>query len=300
MRIVKGFVFAVGLLCVIVGTVGVVWVVDASGMRNENSSSAEFDFTKSVDASGIRALQIDTDISEVVFTPSQTNEITAHFTGKSPEKSKSRWQLDAETNNGTWVVKAQHEGSDFNFGLDIRQLRDIIATGIFTSNHKLEISLPPKAYDKIAVETDTGRIQLGELTADVLDVDSSTGSIAVDSFTGKKITLQTDTGAIRFNKTVATDQVQAESSTGRIEGDLKQLASPVSLQTDTGAVYLDVPGTSDALFNLSNDTGSIDLNASRDVSYETEEEHHVVAKLGTGAYRVKIESSTGAITVNAR
>jgi hypothetical protein len=301
MRFIKGGVFLIGLACFIVGAAGVMWVV---GTRDVKGSSAPgtFDQTKTVPAAGIKSLNVTADVGSIVFTQGAGGEIKAHFTGSVPESQKDDWTLTAETGaDGAWNVKASSGNHNrFPFGLDFSRLVTAIASGTFPQQMRLEITLPQQAYENITVRTDTGRIQLGDVQADTLDARTATGAIELSSFKGKTLKLHTDTGAVDFKNVSASGNVTADTHTGRVKGSLAELASPVSMQANTGAVALDLPAGSPARFDLSADIGEISLNSSGTISYEQKDKRHIIALSGAGTHLVRLQTDTGRITVNAK
>lgn len=300
MRILKGFTFLIGLVCLIVGVIGLVWVIDTRDVRGSYgaSPSGNIDMTKSAPAGSIKKLDVRTDVGAIVFTPTDTDEIKAHLTGTVTDQNKNDWKLTADTSSdGTWKVEATN-GKHFNIGLDFEQLLSLMRNG-FSKQLVLEISLPKKAYEQITARTNTGKIDLGDVQANVLDARADTGAIDLESFQGKELRLEADTGSIEFKNVQASGKVYAQSDTGRIQGSLKELASPVTMQTDTGSVTLELPTSSQAMIEMKTDLGHIGIDAPT-VSYEQKEKHYVQAKMGAGTYKVHIETDTGATSLIAR
>ncbi|KIL40674.1 hypothetical protein SD70_12250 [Gordoniibacillus kamchatkensis] len=299
MRFIKGLVFLVGLVCFIVGAVGVMWVINTQEVRGSAAPGA-IDITRTVPAAGIKSLNVSTDIGAIVFKPGSGSEITARLTGQVPESRKDEWTLTADTGaNGTWNVRAANSNR-LHFGFEFGELVTAIVSGGFKTPLQLEISLPPQAFDTITVHTDTGRIQLGDMQAGTLDASASTGAIDLESFKGKDLRLHTNTGAISFKNVSATGQVAASTDTGRVAGSLAELASPVTMETNTGAVSLDLPADASAQLDLATDVGKIDVAGSSGLSYQSKDRRHIIAKSGTAAYSVKLKTDTGHVSVNVR
>jgi hypothetical protein len=300
MRIFKGFTFLVGLICLIVGVAGLAWVINSRDVLGSGGASAlgNIDLFKTVPASSVKNLDVHSDVGTIVFKRIDGDEIRAHFTGTVTDQDKNNWKLTASTSSdGTWTVEATN-GSHFHIGLDFEQLLSLVRNG-FTKQLVLEISLPNQVYDQIKVRTNTGKLELGDLQANVLEARADTGAIELDSFQGKELRLEADTGSIEFRNVQASGNVYAQTDTGRIHGSLKKLASPVTINTDTGSAALELPADSQASIELKTDVGRIGIDAPS-ISYEQKEKRHVQGKLGAGTYKVQIETDTGSTSLIAK
>lgn len=298
MRIVKGFTFFIGLVCMIVGVVGLVWVFDTRDVRGGTSASGNIEMTKTAQAASIKKLDVQTDIGAIVFTAADSDEVKAHLTGTVTERDKDNWKLTAETSSdGTWKVEAT-SGSHFNFGFDFEQLLNMARNG-FSHQLVLEVSLPKKELEQISVRTNAGKIDLGDIQTSALYARADTGAIVLNSFKGKELRLETDTGSIEFKNVQATGSVTAHSDTGRVHGSLKELASPVTMDANTGAVTLELPASSQASLEVKTDVGRVSVEAPT-VSYDQKERHYVQAKMGAGTYKVHLETDTGSTSLIAR
>ncbi|SEC35112.1 DUF4097 family beta strand repeat-containing protein [Paenibacillus sp. GP183] len=292
MKLTIKMILLAGFICLIVGVMGAAMILKTTNME---TGLANVDLEKKVSAAEIKNLSVDTDITGVVFIPSQTDEICAHLTGLVSEDQLKNTTIDASlSGKETWKVKVKTK-SGFNFGFHITDIKSLFLIEK-EKRFRVEVELPQKAYNEIQVTTNTGAIDLGDIQADRITAHADTGSISIGRFQGKDINLGTDTGRITMRE--GEGNVHLKTSTGSIEAALRSAGDTVNIQTDTGGVnlrFLNLP--SSANFEISNDTGHIDFTLPN-AKYKQNEKHAVTASIGNGGgSSVRVQTATGSIQV---
>ncbi|MGG1664176.1 DUF4097 family beta strand repeat-containing protein [Brevibacillus sp. NRS-1366] len=274
-------IFGISLLLFVLGASGLVWLF--SKQEYFSFSLAQIDEQRTIQET-FTSLNLTTDTADVVVTPSQLPTASVRLLGEANENQKESLQFVTEvTPDGTLKVEVQEK-------LHINLF--------FPVNGRLQIQvlLPEKTYEKIVVQTATGDIKTGILTAKEAKISSSTGDVELDGFTGEKLDIRTDTGDMKLAG--VRSALEINSSTGEIDSlVLPELAHDVSIRTDTGDVRVKAEKQPTAAkLELSTDTGSIKTSWSP-LSYEEKEEHQVKASVGTGGPTLTVESSTGDIRI---
>ncbi|WP_421616905.1 DUF4097 family beta strand repeat-containing protein [Brevibacillus sp. TJ4] len=198
-------------------------------------------------AESVKALQVSTSTADVILSPSQSDQTSIRLSGRVVQARKDDLQLNSEvTPDGTLHV-------------EVRELREMEM--LWTDNRylQLEIFLPATetGYDSVHIQTSTGDIQTGALSAKRGDIRSSTGDILVGGFTGEEVELATQTGDIILENLRAA--LRAKSSTGDVEvRRMPEFVHDVSIATNTGDVELSVIAQpTSARLRLLSDTGDV-------------------------------------------
>ncbi|MBR6646543.1 MAG: DUF4097 family beta strand repeat protein [Clostridia bacterium] len=159
--------------------------------------------------------------------------------------------------------------------IDKRKWYDNI--GINIGSYEMTVYLNENEYKSMKIETNTGDVKIKSLTAyDDIDVKTDTGDINLTDISCTNLETKTDTGDITLKRVIAEGEFDIKSDTGDVQfsdSDAEELYA----ETDTG----DVTGTlcSEKIFQTHSDTGDI----------------HVPDSLTGG--RCKITTDTGDIEI---
>lgn len=213
------------LLLFVVGLGGMVWLF----VQRDPFTVSLFPVNEQhTIAESVKALQVSTSTTDVILSPSQSDQTSIRLSGRVVQTSKDSLQLNSEvTPDGTLHV----------------EVRELHETGMLWTDHRylqLEIFLPAtEAYDSVRIHTSTGDIRTGTLSAKQGDIRSSTGDILVGGFTGEEVELATETGDISVENLRAA--LRAQSTTGDVEvRRMPEFVHDVSIATNTGDVELSV------------------------------------------------------------
>ncbi|RNB54377.1 hypothetical protein EDM57_17060 [Brevibacillus gelatini] len=273
--------FGLSLLLFVVGVCGLIWLF----ARQEHFV---FSLKKLEDVRVIeqpfKAVSIETATADLVITPTKTAQATVRLTGEISEQHKERLQLTSEvTEDGTLRV----------------QLQEKLFVSLFypgSEDLRLEIMLPEKEYESIRLETATGDIKSGVLTAKTGKVSSGAGDVDLTGYAGERLDVRTDTGDLKLAGIRATLNVY--SSTGEIDKlVLPELTQDVTVRTDTGDVRIEVEKLPEAAqLELASDVGDIEVQWAN-LSFAKREEQNIKASVGTGGPKLAVKSSTGDIRI---
>ncbi|WP_099224610.1 DUF4097 family beta strand repeat-containing protein [Listeria costaricensis] len=107
---------------------------------------------------------------------------------------------------------------------------------------------------QLSLSTDSGEISTANAASKESSYKTSSGDIEADGATGK-VTASTDSGSIELDG--LKENVSAESSSGDLDMTFSQLPAKVEAKSDSGAIELELPSGSEAIFNTKTDSGNI-------------------------------------------
>ncbi|MFC5448754.1 DUF4097 family beta strand repeat-containing protein [Paenibacillus aestuarii] len=307
------FFLVLGFACLAVGLIG-----SAISFRDTDwtASTTNIDVEKKIAAANIDTLSINSGRAGITFIPGDSDEIKVHLVGAATTSLAENCTVEAETvgTNGWKVNVCQDKKTHFSFNLE--ELKNLISN--HGNRLRTEVTLPNKLYKAITLTTDTGPIDLKEVKAETLTANADTGSITINRYEGKQLNLQTDTGRIEVkdgqgNVRLTTDtgsieanlhnmgdDVAMQADTGSIQATLQDIGNNVTLTTDTGSVELHLtPPPSSASFDLSTDTGRVFLDIPG-VNAQHTDPHQAKATIGDGSNKVTVRTDTGSIRVSSK
>lgn len=290
MKLGMKFFMLLGFVCLAVGLTG---TAIAFKETDFNSGIINVDVDKTINAAGIDTLNIKTLYGGVAFIPSNTDEIKVRLVGTASETLAKDCTIDATEDSSTWTVNVCRKTNKFHIGIDINELKNLIANR--ENRLKTEVTIPDKMFKSINVKSDTGSIQLKNVKAEQLVVKSDTGAIALDRFEGNDLELRSDTGRI----TVGDGQgnVRLRTNTGSIETKLREVGDNVEIRTDTGSIKLQLGSVPPSVkFDLSSDVGRVTLDVPG-VDLSENSRNAVMGTIGDGNKKVLAQTNTGSIKV---
>ncbi|ELY55742.1 DUF4097 family beta strand repeat-containing protein [Natronococcus jeotgali] len=170
-------------------------------------------------------------------------------------------------------------------------------TGWFESEPAMDLDVAlPEALSVDRLRTGTGQVTVTDVTGD-LEARSSTGSVEIRDVDGT-VTAETSTGGIEIEDVAAVGDVTA--STGSIEAAVPAIDGDTVLSASTGSVEVALSPTIDADLEARTGTGSLEIDADGlGLEEYRREDDRVSAALGEGGPRLRIETSTGEVSVSA-
>lgn len=113
----------------------------------------------------------------------------------------------------------------------------------------------------MTLESNTGRIEVGNVTGTELHLDNDTGRTEVENVSCKALTCESETGDVTLRSVLAEEYLQVFTDTGDVKIENSD-AGAVNIETDTG----DVEGhfLTSKWFQAHSDTGNIKVPQSRE------------------------------------
>ncbi len=151
---------------------------------------------------------------------------------------------------------------------------------------------------RIALTATNGAIKVSNMVGGI-DASSTNGEVVLAGTAGA-VRLSTTNGPVDVR--VHCGGIDATTTNGRIDCDVAELAptEAVTLVTTNGGVTLLLPADVSATVDATNTSAAITVLDFTAVVYEVLLEHHVRARIGSGASRITITTTNAGITVRAR
>lgn len=240
-------------------------------------------------------------------SPSDNSVTTAELIG-----SNEKLKLTAEVVGDTLFIRLKslrHWLLLFNFNMKAVTLNVFIPKKLYQSiamkTDNGRISAEKLLCKNISVNTDNGKIQLKEIAATTLTAETDNGRIEIDKVQVDHLRTKTDNGRIEMRH-VDADSIAVESDNGRIE--LEHVTGSIVGSTDNGRITLQTD-TLDRNIDLQTDNGSIVIQSSSkptNVSIHTKTGHGKIdvfgernsrTVIGDGEHTIRLKSDNGRITV---
>lgn len=161
-----------------------------------------------------------------------------------------------------------------------------------------DLTITAPATTAVSVQTTNGAITVTNTVGDIA-ASTTNGAITLSGTDGT-VSLATTNGALEVD--VHRGGIEGKTTNGAVECDIAALgpADDVILETTNGAVTLWLPADVSAVVDATNTNASIFILGFTGVIYDKLEEHHVRARIGSGASSVTITTTNGTVTVRAR
>ena len=179
-----------------------------------------------IDAAGIDQVQVDWIAGNVNVRPTDGNQIV--LTETSSKDLSEKYQVHWLVQDGALKVKFAESRVHF--------------TGIFKSlNKELTLEIPRDlALSLLDVETVSGGVNVGEITADTVDLETVSGSINANGAAMSDFSAETVSGAIKGSVS-PTGNASMESVSGRIDLAFGLMPRNIDAETVSGAIALALP-----------------------------------------------------------
>ncbi|NYF25485.1 DUF4097 family beta strand repeat-containing protein [Sporosarcina sp. JAI121] len=252
-------------------------------------------------------VDIDVQHGALFIRPSDNLITTVELIG-----SNEKLQLTAEVVGDTLFVRLKslrHWLLMFNFNIKAVTLNVFIPKKLYQSiamkTDNGRISAEKLLGKKVDANADNGRIQLREIAATTLVAETDNGRIDIVKVQADHLRTKTDNGRIEMHY-VDADSIAAESDNGRIE--LKHVSGSIVGITDNGRITLQTDSL-DRNIDFQTDNGSIVIQSSsepKNVSIHAKTGHGKIdifgernsrTVIGAGGHTIRLKSDNGRITV---
>ena len=169
----------------------------------------------------------------------------------------------------------------------------------------LNVFIPKKVYQSIAMKSDNGRIDVMQLLGKNITVNTDNGRIQLKEIAATSLTAETDNGRITLEK-VQSDYINVKTDNGRIE--LADISGEITGTTDNGRISLQTNKLNQNIDFLT-DNGSIVIESrneptnitihakTRNGKIDVYGEQNSRTIFGTGENVIRLKSGNGRVTV---
>ena len=125
-----------------------------------------------------------------------------------------------------------------------------------------------------------------------MKLDTGSGGLSGGSITADELYVDVGSGSIRLGD-VKASRVKLDAGSGGIEVSLTSAVKSLDVDAGSGGVTLTLPASVSAEVDIETGSGGIDTDFA--VQVTRMERHHLRGKIGDGAGRIHIESGSGSV-----
>ncbi|PWA10666.1 hypothetical protein DCC39_10885 [Pueribacillus theae] len=248
---------------------------------------AQIDEEKQMNADNITNLDIKVDVGKVRIKESKGDKIDVHFHGKTAKHAKKKFDVKSES--GTLNVTALIGKNEtfnipyLNIGFDYNK-----------DYPTLDIHVPKKTFEKIAIKADVGEIHLGDIDVKALNAANEVGQIVVEKFNGDSARLSSSVGMVKVKSAVGKIDVRTE--TGTIEVTMEKMTENLNATSEVGEVKVmlkEVP--TDLKLDLASEVGRAKVKGL--TGFDNLSGGNIKSSIGENGPTLKVRTEVGAISV---
>lgn len=284
-----------------------------------NQETRNYDEHKTVEGEKVASVQISTSSTDVNLLKSNDDQIHVDFTGqvKNGGFGGGDYQVNTALSGDVLKVEVEREWS-FQIGFTNER------------NLRLDVRLPEKVFNELAVSTSSGDIEAKGLKAETVVLRSSSGDIQGGDIQGKSLKFRTSSGDMLLQNLIGrlyaetssgevglrkwtgesleaesssgnllmsdlTGKVKANSSSGELRIGMSALQENIDLSTSSGNVEVRLPSNSYMKLNFRSSSGEANVEFPMQISRQ--EKGSFIAEIGTGGPSVRVDTSSGDLRV---
>jgi DUF4097 and DUF4098 domain-containing protein YvlB len=218
-------------------------------------------------------LNIHTDNERVEVIPTKGTTTTVKLSGRSTPDIKQTFTANVEGNTLSINLKEQMFKL-FNFGF-------------FSTSLDLIVYVPEKLYESIQIDSDNGRVQVGNINVKKMIAKTNNGSMEFKNTTAANVDLQSDNGSIRFFGDV-TGKTTGITNNGKILLAIPNIDHPIQLESDNGSITIQTDKEpNNVTYDVHVDNGKINI-------FNKYTSNTIVGK---GDNLIKLKTDNGKITI---
>ena len=183
-------------------------------------------------AQPVSAVVVDTEWTDVVIQPGQTDRITV----ESAADAKGEYSYDCSVTEGVLTVNVEGiKGEEFRDYIQIGPFRFLNQYGSILRN-TITVTLPNKLYDSIRVKVGHDNIRMRDVQSQTAWLTTEYGDIVLSGAQPQKLTLESKYGDVVFDQAAVT-QCEGTTKYGDVTGTIA--GSQSSYSTSTAVEYGD-------------------------------------------------------------
>lgn len=277
---IKHIVIAAGIL-VGVGAIGLVLTGAMNKGMNLTQPTTPFDQRKSIDGMVITQIKTNVSSADVHIVLGNSDKVEAHYYGKGNKSAVDAMRFDVEQKGEEVVITVKQNSFTWFQNMDA----------------KLDVSLPEKQYKQLQGSTSSGTLQIERLQIDNVQADTSSGNLEISDVTSSSMSLHSSSGNVHGKN--ITGDIKSDVSSGNTTFTLNTLQQNMDIHSSSGNVKVDlaqVPTTMRMDYEGSSGIGNVALP----MNYEIKSEKKIKGQIGDGKYMVKVRTSSGDFSLNAK
>ncbi|GIP35177.1 DUF4097 family beta strand repeat-containing protein [Paenibacillus sp. J2TS4] len=241
------------------------------------------DEKKTVDASSVSSIEVDSDSINVKFVPGDGNEVELHLFGEYIDrKFKDKFRLSTSASGNKLKVKAE---ATKKWGILI----------MGKSSPTLTIKVPEKLYEDVNIQLSSGNVEVDSLQANRLAIQTSSGNMRVNQFAGQRMKLRGKSGTISIQE--AQGEIDAALTSGNVKITNAALSDNITVETTSGDIQLNAHELPPS-FKVDMRAGSGDVSAKvPNLTFQEKTENRILGEVGQGGPLLKLQATSGNVRI---
>lgn len=266
--------------------IGIVGTMVTSGSQVSIGSQVSVDEEKTVAVNGIKELDIRLDVGKVRIMEGDDDEFAFRYYGEMSKRAKDNILFDVKEEAQTVKVTVQNNQKK------IFQLPFINFD--FKSNTNLDITIPKKVLEKIAVKANVSEMLFQQIEVNELIATNDVGKISVNQFTGETAAIRSDVGSVAVEN--SSGNLDVQTATGKIRVELERFSDDMTLKSDVGVIdVLMKEQPEHGTLDLKSEVGRIKLTGLS--NFNDLSGRHIHSSIGKGEPTLKVKTDVGAINI---
>lgn len=147
-------------------------------------------------------------------------------------------------------------------------------------------------FDKFSIDIGSGKIDLGEVTANKGDIDIGSGIVTIEQFNGD---LSIDVSSGMLNLYNMNGKLETDVSSGKVTIAVEQLVESIEAEVSSGMLTLDLPD--DADFYIKGNVSSGIIRNKFTLENNESTKHTIEGSYGKGTHMIDLDVSSGIIEI---
>ena len=224
----------IGIVLIIIGTLG-----SFLTFRDNGIDIAE---EKVFKESNITTVELESNNAAVEIIPTTDSKTKVEIVGKGTKDTMTN--LTAKVEGETLIVKLEEKQIGF-IHLDFGSLT-------------LRVTLPEKQYKSLIINNDNGKVELANLSVELLKAESNNGRIEMKNILTDKVEVNSDNGRVLFED--VTGMVKGKTNNGKISMITTTLNQAVQLETNNGSIEIETENEpTNVTFDIQVHNGSVNI-----------------------------------------
>lgn len=220
----------IGLLLVIIGVAGVVYVYLDRGNDNvlaklDNIADRlleEVNLERSSEVDNIKDIVIDSGSTNVTVVKGDSTQAVATLKGKATPNIAKKINLEMLRSGDKLIIEIDQKGWSF---------------GVNWMSEGLRIELPETVWDNVTIDVGSGNIDIAEFHAEQLVIDSGSGNLTLSNLELGKLKLDSGSGNVSIHDS-RTKELKAKASSGNMKlGDV--IGDSIELKLGSGKLEVE-------------------------------------------------------------
>lgn len=240
---------------------------------------------KEIDIENIKVINFETTAADVEIKPGSTNSITVKLEGNIQKKLKDKFRLKIAKKDD--LLKVSYITNENRLGFKLGSEKDVT----------LQIILPERTYRELSVQTTSGDIDMGRLTAENIKLKTTSGDQNIERIKSQNnISITSSSGNVDIEE-LGSQNGQIHTKSGEVTMIIEEMINTLDIVTTSGDVKTTFKKNPKSLkIDFKGNSGKPDIKL-KNIMYEDKDENKAIGVIGDGMNTLNVKTSSGDLIV---